>query len=65
MGHVHFARTGVLYVLSLALTGVVATVSYQLVELPFLRRKERKNAQLRAPSTDERTQHDAPIINAS
>lgn len=65
MAHVHFARTALLYVLSLAVTGVVATVSYQLVELPFLRRKERKNAQLRAPYADERTQHDAPIINAS
>lgn len=65
MAHVHFARTAVLYILSLAITGVVATLSYQLVELPFLRRKERKNAQLRAPSADECAQRDTPIINPS
>jgi peptidoglycan/LPS O-acetylase OafA/YrhL len=65
MAHVHFVPTTVLYVLSLAITGVVATISYRLVELPFLRRKERKNAQLRAPSGEERAQQDTPIINAS
>jgi peptidoglycan/LPS O-acetylase OafA/YrhL len=65
MGHVHTAPTTVLYVLTLAITGVVATISYRLVELPFLRRKERKNAQLRAASAEERTQRDAPIISAS
>jgi peptidoglycan/LPS O-acetylase OafA/YrhL len=62
MGHVHVARTSVLYVLSLAITAVVATASYRFVELPFLRRKERKNAQLQAASADERTQRDTPII---
>jgi peptidoglycan/LPS O-acetylase OafA/YrhL len=65
MAHVHFARTTVLYVLSLAITGVVATVSYRLVELPFLRRKERKDTRLRAPSAEERAQPDSPIINVS
>jgi peptidoglycan/LPS O-acetylase OafA/YrhL len=65
MAHVHAVRTTVLYVLSLAVTGVVATLSYRLVELPFLRRKERKNAELRTTSADERGQRDAPIINVS
>jgi peptidoglycan/LPS O-acetylase OafA/YrhL len=65
MAHVHGARTTVLFVLSLALTGVVATISYRLVELPFLRRKERRNAQLHVPSADERPQSDAPIIHVS
>jgi peptidoglycan/LPS O-acetylase OafA/YrhL len=65
MAHVHVARTTVLYILSLAITGVVATISYRLVELPFLRRKERKNTQLRAPSADELTPRDTPIINPS
>jgi peptidoglycan/LPS O-acetylase OafA/YrhL len=55
----------VLYALSLAVTGAVATVSYRLVELPFLRRKERKSAQLRAASADEPAQRDTPIINVS
>ncbi len=62
MAHVHVARTSVLYVLALAITAVVATASYRFVELPFLRRKERKNAQLQAASADERTQVDTPII---
>ncbi|MGZ4251627.1 MAG: acyltransferase family protein, partial [Solirubrobacteraceae bacterium] len=65
MSHVHVARTTVLYVLSLAVTGVVASVSYRFVELPFLRRKERQNAQLRAASVDEPAQRDTSIINAS
>jgi peptidoglycan/LPS O-acetylase OafA/YrhL len=65
MAHVHFAPTTVLYALSLAVTGAVATVSYRLVELPFLRRKERKNAQLRPASADEPAQRDTPIINVS
>jgi peptidoglycan/LPS O-acetylase OafA/YrhL len=32
--------SAVLYVLTLAITGTVAAVSYTLVELPFLRHKE-------------------------
>jgi peptidoglycan/LPS O-acetylase OafA/YrhL len=40
LARVHFARGLVLFVLSLALTAVVATISYRFVELPFLRRKE-------------------------
>jgi peptidoglycan/LPS O-acetylase OafA/YrhL len=40
LGHVHVARGLVLYIASFAATAVVATLSYRLVELPFLRRKE-------------------------
>ena len=40
LGHVHTARTLVLYVVTLAATGLLATASYRLIELPFLRRKE-------------------------
>lgn len=40
LSHVHSARTPLLFVVSLALTGVIATISYRLIELPFLRRKE-------------------------
>jgi peptidoglycan/LPS O-acetylase OafA/YrhL len=40
LGRIHFARPLVLFVLSLALTTVVATISYRCIELPFLRRKE-------------------------
>jgi peptidoglycan/LPS O-acetylase OafA/YrhL len=65
MAHVHVARTTLLYVLSLAITAVVATVSYRLVELPFLRRKERRSPQVQAASADERAESDAPIINVS
>jgi peptidoglycan/LPS O-acetylase OafA/YrhL len=65
MAHVHFARTTLLYLLSLAITAVVATVSYRLVELPFLRRKERRNPQLHTASTEERAENDAPIIRVS
>jgi peptidoglycan/LPS O-acetylase OafA/YrhL len=64
MAHVHTARTTLLFVLSLAVTGVVATLSYRFVELPFLRRKERKKVQRRVPSAEDRAQRDAPIINA-
>jgi peptidoglycan/LPS O-acetylase OafA/YrhL len=39
LAHVHVARTLVLYVVSLAATAVVASISYRFVELPFLRRK--------------------------
>lgn len=39
LGHVHAARTFVLYMVSFVVTLVVASLSYQLVELPFLRRK--------------------------
>ncbi len=39
MSHIHAARTLVLYALSFALTGLLATLSYRYVELPFLRRK--------------------------
>ena len=38
--HLHFAPTAVLYVVTLAAVLVVAAVSYRVVELPFLRRKE-------------------------
>jgi peptidoglycan/LPS O-acetylase OafA/YrhL len=40
LAHVHTARTFVLYVVTLAITGLLATASYQLIELPFLKRKE-------------------------
>jgi peptidoglycan/LPS O-acetylase OafA/YrhL len=39
--HVQFATTAVLLILSLAVTLLVATASYRLIELPFLRLKER------------------------
>jgi len=38
--HVHTATTVILFVLTLAVSAAVATVSYRVVELPFLRRKE-------------------------
>jgi peptidoglycan/LPS O-acetylase OafA/YrhL len=40
LGHVHFMPTLILYVVTLSATLVVATVSYRVIELPFLRRKE-------------------------
>jgi peptidoglycan/LPS O-acetylase OafA/YrhL len=40
LAHIHVARTVVLYMLSLLVTAVVASISYRLIELPFLRRKE-------------------------
>ena len=39
LAHVHGARTFVLYMCSLVVTGLLASASYQLIELPFLRRK--------------------------
>jgi peptidoglycan/LPS O-acetylase OafA/YrhL len=39
LGHVHTARTFVLFVVSLAATVVIASLSYRFIELPFLRRK--------------------------
>jgi peptidoglycan/LPS O-acetylase OafA/YrhL len=65
MAHIHTARTFVLFALSLAITAVVATVSYRLVELPFLRRKERQNARLQAPPSDDRPGNQIRIIDAS
>ena len=40
LGHVHFARTLTLFLASLVVTGIIATISYRFVELPFLRLKE-------------------------
>jgi peptidoglycan/LPS O-acetylase OafA/YrhL len=40
IGQVHFARSVVIYVVTFAVTAALATASYRLVELPFLRRKE-------------------------
>ncbi|MFL5825210.1 MAG: acyltransferase family protein [Thermoleophilaceae bacterium] len=40
-GKIHHATTPILFVLTLALTAAIAAVSYYVVELPFLRRKER------------------------
>jgi peptidoglycan/LPS O-acetylase OafA/YrhL len=37
--HLHFAPTLVLFLIALAVTTVVATISYRVIELPFLRRK--------------------------
>jgi peptidoglycan/LPS O-acetylase OafA/YrhL len=39
LDHLHTARTGLLYLISLIATGLLASASYRLVELPFLRRK--------------------------
>jgi peptidoglycan/LPS O-acetylase OafA/YrhL len=39
LGHVHTARTLVLFLVSLAATVVIASISYRFIELPFLRRK--------------------------
>jgi peptidoglycan/LPS O-acetylase OafA/YrhL len=44
VAHVHHLTTPVVLVVTLAITLAVATVSYRLVELPFLRRKERRRA---------------------
>jgi peptidoglycan/LPS O-acetylase OafA/YrhL len=38
--HLHFARSLILYLVTLAATVTLASISYRLVELPFLRRKE-------------------------
>jgi len=64
MAHVHVARTGVLYVLALAVTAVVATISYRFVELPFLRRKERPGAGSEDLPGDERRPAPVRIIDA-
>jgi peptidoglycan/LPS O-acetylase OafA/YrhL len=40
LGHVHVARSVILYVVTFAVTAALATLSYKLIELPFLRRKE-------------------------
>jgi peptidoglycan/LPS O-acetylase OafA/YrhL len=40
-GKIHHGGTPILFLLTLAATVVVAALSYYLVELPFLRRKER------------------------
>ena len=42
--HLHHGPTPLLIVLTLLATTAVATVSYYVVELPFLRRKERARA---------------------
>jgi peptidoglycan/LPS O-acetylase OafA/YrhL len=39
LGHLHAARTLVLYLVSFAAATAVASVSYRFIELPFLRRK--------------------------
>jgi peptidoglycan/LPS O-acetylase OafA/YrhL len=39
LNHLHTARTSVLFVASFVATALLATASYQFVELPFLRRK--------------------------
>lgn len=71
MAHIHVGRTAVLYVLSLAITGALATVSYRFVELPFLRRKERpdtrperRDARPEGGSAGEPVQDDPRIISA-
>ena len=40
-GKIHHATTPILFVLTLAVTAAIAAVSYHVIELPFLRRKER------------------------
>jgi peptidoglycan/LPS O-acetylase OafA/YrhL len=65
MAHVHSARMTVLFLVSLAVAVPISAASYVLFELPFLRRKERKDADLREPSADEPIHRDAPIINVS
>jgi peptidoglycan/LPS O-acetylase OafA/YrhL len=40
VGKVHLATTPILFLATLVVTAVVASVSYRVVELPFLRRKE-------------------------
>ncbi len=46
--HVHSAVTAILLAAALIVTAVLATVSYNLVELPFLRRKEARASYPRA-----------------
>ena len=48
LGHVHTAPTLVLFVVTFAATGVLATIGYRAVELPFLRRKEPSKSGARA-----------------
>jgi peptidoglycan/LPS O-acetylase OafA/YrhL len=50
LAHVHSARTFVLFVVALAVTLVIASLSYRFVELPFLRRKERRTAAPYSPA---------------
>ena len=64
MAHVHSARMTVLFLVSLAVAVPISAASYRLFELPFLRRKERQNVQVRTPSVEERAQPKTPIINA-
>jgi peptidoglycan/LPS O-acetylase OafA/YrhL len=65
MAHVHSARMTVLFLVSLVVAAPISAASYVLFERPFLRRKERKDAQLRPPSADDRTQHDTPMMSVS
>lgn len=48
LAHVHTAPTVVLYLISLVATGLLASASYTLIELPFLRRKEKADSYPRA-----------------
>ncbi len=50
LGHLHIARDPILYALTLLATGLVASLSYQLIELPFLRRKEPGSGRRGRPS---------------
>jgi peptidoglycan/LPS O-acetylase OafA/YrhL len=40
LAHVHFAPTLALYVIGLLVSGILASITYSVIELPFLRRKE-------------------------
>ena len=40
LDHIHVARTLILWLMTVAVTALVATFSYRVVELPFLARKE-------------------------
>jgi peptidoglycan/LPS O-acetylase OafA/YrhL len=65
MAHIHTARTVILYALALAITTIVATISYRVIELPFLRRKERHNTRPADVPTDERTPSTVRMIDPS
>lgn len=65
MNHVHTLRTTILFVLTFAVTYLLASASYRFVELPFLRLKERRRAPVQDVVTEERPPAPAPIIDAS
>jgi peptidoglycan/LPS O-acetylase OafA/YrhL len=65
VSHLHVAPTTILFVLTFAVTYVLASASYQFVELPFLRLKERRRIPVRDVLPEEHPPAAARIIDAS